>query len=290
MTPANSITADMSATLVASPAMSTHVGPTPPHYSLPHSAVMAWWLTAWLRGHEQTDTVLDVLGDDGAPPPGRIAGRPARRRAPVAGVVRRAGAAGRGRPARARRPGHLQRRGAGRRPGGRRRRAGPGAGGGRRDRAVARPPGRSAPAARRGRGRPGAAGDPGGHGRRPGRPRGGALAARGSRCPDEPAPPAHARRAAGHTRRVRRPRRPGHAGLVHRGPGPGGRRRRADVVRRGAAPWPPPAARARSAAGRRRRLLTRGLARSADFALVATPPAASLDTPWKKRRRPCLSR
>lgn len=44
--------------------MSSHVGPTPPHYSLPHSAVMAWWLTAWLRGHEQTDTVLDVLGDD----------------------------------------------------------------------------------------------------------------------------------------------------------------------------------------------------------------------------------
>ena len=43
--------------------MSTHGEPTPPHYSLPHSALMAWWLTAWLRGHEQTDTVLDVLGD-----------------------------------------------------------------------------------------------------------------------------------------------------------------------------------------------------------------------------------
>ncbi len=42
--------------------MSTHVGSTPPH-ALPHSAVMAWWLTAWLRGHEQIDTLLDVLGD-----------------------------------------------------------------------------------------------------------------------------------------------------------------------------------------------------------------------------------
>ena len=43
--------------------MSTRAEPTLPHHSLPHSAVMAWWLTAWLRGHEQTDTVLDVLGD-----------------------------------------------------------------------------------------------------------------------------------------------------------------------------------------------------------------------------------
>lgn len=43
--------------------MSPHAEPTLPHYSLPHSAVMAWWLTAWLRGHEQIDTVLDVLGD-----------------------------------------------------------------------------------------------------------------------------------------------------------------------------------------------------------------------------------
>ena len=43
--------------------MSSHAEPTLPHHSLPHSAVMAWWLTAWLRGHEQTDTVLDVLGD-----------------------------------------------------------------------------------------------------------------------------------------------------------------------------------------------------------------------------------
>ncbi|PKH41928.1 hypothetical protein CXG46_08740 [Nocardioides alpinus] len=32
--------------------------------ALPHSAVLAWWLTAWLRGHEQTDHVLDVLADD----------------------------------------------------------------------------------------------------------------------------------------------------------------------------------------------------------------------------------
>ena len=31
---------------------------------LPHSAVLAWWLTAWLRGHEQTDHVLDVLAAD----------------------------------------------------------------------------------------------------------------------------------------------------------------------------------------------------------------------------------
>lgn len=32
--------------------------------ALPHSATLAWWLTAWLRGHEQTDHVLDVLADD----------------------------------------------------------------------------------------------------------------------------------------------------------------------------------------------------------------------------------
>ncbi|RYC13701.1 hypothetical protein [Nocardioides zhouii] len=32
--------------------------------ALPHSAVLAWWLTAWLRGHEQTDHVLDVLAGD----------------------------------------------------------------------------------------------------------------------------------------------------------------------------------------------------------------------------------
>ena len=32
--------------------------------SLPHSATLAWWLTAWLRGHEQTDHVLDALADD----------------------------------------------------------------------------------------------------------------------------------------------------------------------------------------------------------------------------------
>ncbi|TGN66980.1 hypothetical protein EXE59_19565 [Nocardioides eburneiflavus] len=29
--------------------------------ALPHSATLAWWLTAWLRGHEQTDHVLDEL-------------------------------------------------------------------------------------------------------------------------------------------------------------------------------------------------------------------------------------
>jgi hypothetical protein len=33
--------------------------------ALPHSATLAWWLTAWLRGHEQTDHVLDALADDG---------------------------------------------------------------------------------------------------------------------------------------------------------------------------------------------------------------------------------
>jgi hypothetical protein len=36
-------------------------GPVP---ALPHSATLAWWLTAWLRGHEQTDHVLDVLAED----------------------------------------------------------------------------------------------------------------------------------------------------------------------------------------------------------------------------------
>ena len=32
--------------------------------ALPHAATLAWWLTAWLRGHEQTDHVLDVLAED----------------------------------------------------------------------------------------------------------------------------------------------------------------------------------------------------------------------------------
>ncbi|HEX5917482.1 MAG TPA: hypothetical protein VFY76_06480 [Nocardioides sp.] len=35
-----------------------------PPLALPHSATLAWWLTAWLRGHEQTDHVLDALADD----------------------------------------------------------------------------------------------------------------------------------------------------------------------------------------------------------------------------------
>lgn len=35
-----------------------------PALALPHSAVLAWWLTAWLRGHEQTDHVLDALAAD----------------------------------------------------------------------------------------------------------------------------------------------------------------------------------------------------------------------------------
>ena len=34
------------------------------HLALPHSATLAWWLTAWLRGHEQTDHVLDALAHD----------------------------------------------------------------------------------------------------------------------------------------------------------------------------------------------------------------------------------
>ena len=32
--------------------------------SLPHAATVAWWLTSWLRGHEQTDHVLDELTTD----------------------------------------------------------------------------------------------------------------------------------------------------------------------------------------------------------------------------------
>lgn len=38
--------------------------PAPP--ALPRSASLAWWLTAWLRGHEQTDHVLDALTEDAA--------------------------------------------------------------------------------------------------------------------------------------------------------------------------------------------------------------------------------
>lgn len=44
--------------------MSPHAEPTLSPQSLPHSALMAWWLTAWLRGHEQTDHVLDAMADD----------------------------------------------------------------------------------------------------------------------------------------------------------------------------------------------------------------------------------
>lgn len=32
--------------------------------SLPHSAHLAWWLTAWLRGNEVTDHVLDAIAED----------------------------------------------------------------------------------------------------------------------------------------------------------------------------------------------------------------------------------
>jgi hypothetical protein len=42
--------------------MSSSSSPSP--LALPHSAVLAWWLKAWLRGHEQTDHVLDALADD----------------------------------------------------------------------------------------------------------------------------------------------------------------------------------------------------------------------------------
>lgn len=31
---------------------------------LPRSAVVSWWLTAWLRGHESTDDVIDVLAEE----------------------------------------------------------------------------------------------------------------------------------------------------------------------------------------------------------------------------------
>lgn len=44
--------------------MSSHAHPHSLPYALPHSATLAWWVTAWLRGHEQTDHVLDVLADD----------------------------------------------------------------------------------------------------------------------------------------------------------------------------------------------------------------------------------
>jgi hypothetical protein len=37
---------------------------SPSSLALPHSATLAWWLTAWLRGHEQTDHVLDALAGD----------------------------------------------------------------------------------------------------------------------------------------------------------------------------------------------------------------------------------
>lgn len=39
--------------------------PTQPSPSLPHSAVLAWWLTAWLCGHEPTDSILDTFHHQG---------------------------------------------------------------------------------------------------------------------------------------------------------------------------------------------------------------------------------
>ena len=33
-------------------------------HSLPRSGTLAWWLTAWLRGHEQTDHLLDAFADE----------------------------------------------------------------------------------------------------------------------------------------------------------------------------------------------------------------------------------
>ena len=38
--------------------------PPSPEPALPWSAALAWWLTAWLRGHEPTDHVLDALSDE----------------------------------------------------------------------------------------------------------------------------------------------------------------------------------------------------------------------------------
>lgn len=36
----------------------------PDHAVLPRSAELAWWLTAWLRGHEQADHLLDAFADE----------------------------------------------------------------------------------------------------------------------------------------------------------------------------------------------------------------------------------
>jgi hypothetical protein len=36
----------------------------PDHAVLPRSAELAWWLTAWLRGHEQPDHLLDAFADE----------------------------------------------------------------------------------------------------------------------------------------------------------------------------------------------------------------------------------
>ena len=171
---------------VASPAMAS---PTPlpasPPASLPHSAVLAWWLTAWLRGHEQTDHVLDALADDTHLLERGLGAGPAGAQPRERGGVRRAGAAGRRRPARPGRAACLQRGGArggaGRR---RRRRSGwcP-------TRSARPSSGACTPAARRqlpdvGRGRPRAARGAGRDRRRPGRPRRGPLAAGGRRRAD----------------------------------------------------------------------------------------------------------
>ena len=168
---------------VASPAMSRT------HLALPHSATLAWWVTAWLRGHVVADHVIDAVADDTH----LVAGG-----STLDLLVRARGAGasyaglalpvdgdpvGLGGPrdfnAAALEAGEAVVVGD----------LGPGARGAGRDGAVARPRGVAPPAARRRRGRPRPAWRAPRRGGRPGRPRRGPLAARGRRRADEPAPP-----------------------------------------------------------------------------------------------------
>ena len=258
--------------------------------ALPHSAVLAWWLTAWLRGHEQTDHVLDVLGRDthlleGGSALDLLALARASR-----GDVRRTRAAGRGRSARPGRAARLQRRRDGRGSGGRGGQPRAGARGAGRDRAVA---GRSTPHRRQ-------LPDVGEADRTL---RESLLGAADDLADLEVArwrPEAadalmnlhhrpHGRGAARHPAAVRRPGRPRAAGVGHRRPGARRRRRGAVVVRGGASSRRAAAAGSGGTPRARRGVLARGVAgalrgvsRRTGRCRRARPAAAA----GSRRRRP----
>ena len=268
---------------------------------LPASVRLAWWGTAWLRGHVVADELIDaVVGDDAT----HLLGGP--RRHPRAAGHRPRGAPRRGAPTPIGAalpaegdlvglggPAGVQHRRTGGRRGGARARRGvvrghrTGARAGRRGGDLAPDARRAAPAPRRRRGRPRAA-DRAAGGRRDARPaRGGPLAPRGRRPADEPAAPARASsRPPGVPDPLRRPRRPRAPGARDRRARAGGRRRRADGARgrrpalrdRAAGPGRPP--------GAGRRGVARRSGRRARGARAGTTPSTLPLGSGKWNRRP----